>query len=362
MPSITSENSIINDTQIRSVLIVRGAFGEMYEPAWHKALNELGINCTLFDCHALTLPGLLGRVERRILAGPGIRRIRRNLLQTVKQERPDVTLLYQGHYCDRDTVEQLRQITFVAGYHNDDPFSERQNMLRYRHLLPALSLYHGFHVYRQGNVQKAIDAGVPKVKMLRAYYLPWLDYPRKLSSGELKRWACDVVFAGHFENDIRLECMTKLVRNNIRTRIYGGKRRWKPALPKDIYAKVGPIPVVFGESYRQAICGAKIALSFFSKWNRDQYTRRVFEIPACGAFLLCERTPVMQELFVEGAEAEFFSSTRECLDKVRFYLKNDTARKRIAQAGYRRVTTSGHDIHSRMKQWLSDITNWQRNL
>ncbi|MCX5636888.1 MAG: glycosyltransferase [Planctomycetota bacterium] len=334
----------------------------MYEPAWHKALNELGINCRLFDCHALTLPGLLGRVERRILAGPGIRRIRRNLLQTVKQERPDVTLLYQGHYCDRDTVEQLRHITFVAGYHNDDPFDERQSMLRYRHFFPALPLYNGFHVYRQCNVQDAINAGVPRVKVLMSYYLPWMDYPRKLLPNELSRCGCDVVFAGHCENDMRLECITGLVRDNIRTRIYGGKRYWKPALPGDIYAKVKPIPIVFGEDYRKAICGAKIALSFFSKWNRDQYTRRVFEIPACGAFLLCERTPVMQELFVEGTEAEFFSSTRECLDKAMFYLKNDTARQKIAEAGYLRVTTSGHDIYSRMKQWLADISLWRKEL
>ena len=362
MPSTTYKNSIINDTQIRSVLIVRGAFGEMYEPAWHKALNELGMNCRLFDCHALTLPGLLGRVERRILSGPGIRRIRRNLLQTVRQERPDVTLLYQGHYCDRDTVEQLRQITFVTGYHNDDPFGERQSMLRYRHFFPALPLYNGFHVYRQCNVQDAIDAGVPRVKVLMSYYLPWLDYPRKLSANELEHWGCEVVFAGHFENDMRLECMTKLVRNNIRTRIYGGERRWRPVLPRDVYAEVNPVSAAFGESYRKALCGAKIAVSFFSKWNRDQYTRRSFEIPACGVFMLSERTEAMQEMFTEGKEAAYFSSSDEFLDKVRFYLKNSDARDRIAKAGYQQVTTAGHDIYSRMKQWLTDVTNWRRNV
>jgi hypothetical protein len=362
MISITSENSIINDTQIRSVLIVRGAFGEMYEPAWHKALNEIGINCRLFDCHAMTLPGVLGRIERRVLAGPGIRRIRRNLIQTIKQEKPDVTLLYQGHYCDRETLEQLHPITFVAGYHNDDPFGQRQGMLRYRHFFLSLPLYHGFHVYRQCNVQDMISAGVPRVKVLMSYYLPWLDYPRKLSSDELRRWNCDVVFAGHCENDIRIECMVKLAHNNVYARIYGDRHYWKPALPKDVYAEIKPVPGVFGENYRKAICGAKMALSFFSKWNRDQYTRRVFEIPACGIFLLSERTPVMQELFAEGVEAEFFSSADECFDKAMFYLKNDAARQKIAEAGYLRVTTSGHDIYSRMKQWLTDITNWRRNL
>jgi hypothetical protein len=356
---IKNSIAINNDTRIRTVLIVRGAFGEMYEPAWHKALNELGIKCGLFDCHRLTLPGIPGRVERRVLAGPGITRIRRNLIRTVKQEKPDVTLLYQGHYCDKHTLEQLRPITFVTGYHNDDPFGQKQNMLRYRHFLPSLPLYHGFHVYRECNVEEMIVAGVPRVKVLMSYYLPWLDYPRRLSPIELNRLGCDVVFAGHCENDTRLECMAKLARDNVQVRIHGGQYYWKQALPKDVYAKIKSTPAVFGENYRKAICGAKIALSFFSKWNRDQCTRRVFEIPACGVFLLCERTPVMQELFTEGHEAEFFSSADECLEKVRFYLHNDAALKRIAQAGYQRVTTSGHDIYSRMKQWLADVSHWK---
>jgi len=360
MTRIAKKNPAIGDNkEICKVLIVRGAFGDMHEPAWHKALSELGIECRLFDCHKLTLPGIPGRVERRILAGPGIIRIRRNIIRTVEQEKPDVTLLYQGHYCNKETLEQLRKITFVTGYHNDNPFGQKQNMIRYRHFLPSLPLYHGFHVYRECNIEDILKAGVPRVNVLRSYYLPWLDYPRKLSIDELNLWGCDVAFAGHCENDMRLECITKLVHNDIKTRIYGGQRRWKPALQKNIHARIKLLPAVYGEDYRKAICGAKIALSFFSKWNRDQYTRRVFEIPACGVFLLSERTPVMQELFAEGIEAEFFSSTDECLEKVRFYLNNDAARKQIAQAGYHRATTSGHDIYSRMIQWLTDISLWK---
>jgi spore maturation protein CgeB len=361
MRTITEKSPAITDNkQVCTVLIVRGAFGDMYEPAWHRALNELGVKCRIFDCHKLTLPGIPGRVERRLLAGPGVIRMRRTLIQTIEREKPDVTLLYQGHYCNAATLEKLRRATFVTGYHNDDPFGQKQNMLRYRHFLPSLPLYHGFHVYRQCNIQEMLQAGVPKVKVLMSYYLPWVDYPRRLSSTEISHWGCDVIFAGHCENDLRLECMAALVGDEIRLRIYGGERYWKRALPKGVYSKVQPRPAIFGEAYRKALCGAKIALSFFSKWNRDEYTRRVFEIPACGVFLLSERTTVMQQLFAEGAEAEFFSSADECLEKARFYLNNDAARKRIAQAGHRRVITSGHDIYSRMKQWLADVSLWRK--
>jgi len=63
-------------------------------------------------------------------------------------------------------------------------------------------------------------------------------------------------------------------------------------------------------------------------------------------------------MFKEGKEAEYFSSSDEFLDKVTFYLKNNDARDRIAKAGYQQVTTAGHDIYSRMKHWLADVTNW----
>jgi hypothetical protein len=209
-------------------------------------------------------------------------------------------------------------------------------------------------------VQEAVRAGVPRVNVLMSYYLPWLDYPRNLPLIERKRWGCDVVFAGHFENDLRSECIARVVQRGVDLRLYGAKNRWKRAIPKDILTKVGSVSLVLGEDYRKALCGAKIAAVFYSKWNRDEYTRRSFEIPACGVFMLSERTKTMKKLFEEGKEAEYFSCPEEFVDKVRFYLRRAEARNRIATAGYHRVVGSGHDIHSRMRQWLEDISHWSQ--
>jgi len=130
-------------------------------------------------------------------------------------------------------------------------------------------------------------------------------------------------------------------------------------LPRDVYTTVKPIFYARGADYRRALCASKIGTCFFSRWNRDQYTTRSWEIPACGTFLLSERTPAMQEFYREGKEAEFFEGPEEFMDKVKFYLDNDAARKRIAAAGYARVIASGNDIYSRMRQWLADVTDWR---
>ena len=342
-----------------SILIAQGTFADIYEPAWNRSLKELGVASQIFRSHSFTLPGVLGRIERRILWGPGVARLKREFVARIKRDRPEVTLLYQGPYFDRQTLEQIRPYTFIAGYHNDDPFGSRSNMLRYRLLLPALPLYHGFHVYRSCNIEEAKAHGVPRVKRLMSYYLPWQDYPCKMSLEQESKWGCELVFAGHAENDLRVECLVQAVKRGVQLRLYGEDYYWQKALPKEVYRKVMPITKAVGDDYRKALCGAKIAACFFSKWNRDEYTRRSFEIPACGVFLLSERTPVMEELYQEGKEAEFFDSPGEFLDKVRFYLKNESARRQIAENGYQRVTTSGHDIYSRMKQWLRDIEHWR---
>lgn len=343
---------------IRSVLIVRGAWGEIHEPAWNRALNEIGLRSRVFDSHARLRKGILGRIEQRLLWGPDLSKVNRELIQTVKQSKPDVTLLYQGHHYWAETIQELAGHTFVVGYHNDDLLGPRKHLLRYRHLNRALPFYHGYHVYRDCNLKSLAQAGMKNAAVLMPYFIPWLDYPRTLSSGDHQRFDCDLVFAGHWEDDRRVECLSAAVRKGIHVRLYGQRRYWGPAIPRNVRNRLEHFPHLYGEEYRKALCGSRIAACFLSKWNRDQYTRRVFEIPACGVFLLAERTAVMQQLYQEGKEAEYFSSPEEFVDKARFYLRNPDARKRIAEAGHKRATTCGYDIYSRMRRWLEDVQNW----
>jgi spore maturation protein CgeB len=79
---------------------------------------------------------------------------------------------------------------------------------------------------------------------------------------------------------------------------------------------------------------------------------RAFEQPACRAFPLVTRTPAVVELFKEGENIECFDSVEEAREKISFYLANDAARQRVADAAYEFVVNEGHTYMDRVEQLL----------
>jgi spore maturation protein CgeB len=114
---------------------------------------------------------------------------------------------------------------------------------------------------------------------------------------------------------------------------------------------------LFGEDYSRAICASKININFLRKINRDEVTSRSVEIPACGGFMLAERTERHSSFFEEGIEAEFFSSNQELLEKVRIFLQKDLEREKIAMAGYLRCIKSGYSMRAQLSTMLSQALN-----
>ncbi len=161
----------------------------------------------------------------------------------------------------------------------------------------------------------------------------------------------DVGFVGGFERD-RAEQITYLAEQGIPVRIYGSYwERWPNLHPLITIKGKG----VFGDEYTKAICATKINLGFLRKLNRDLQTQRSVEIPACGGFLLAERTDEHLALFEEGQEAEFFASNEELLEKVKYYLAHPEQRQRIAAAGRERCLRSGYSYQDRLRTILAQV-------
>lgn len=81
----------------------------------------------------------------------------------------------------------------------------------------------------------------------------------------------------------------------------------------------------------------KINLNATSLQMPQAVNQRVFDVPACGAFLLTDRQEALEELFVPGKEAIAFEDPGELPDLVRYYLARPEDRARIARRGRERV-------------------------
>jgi hypothetical protein len=113
---------------------------------------------------------------------------------------------------------------------------------------------------------------------------------------------------------------------------------------------------VWFDDYPVALSCTGIALGLLSKRFPETTTTRSFEIPACGTFLLAERTEDHLALYAEGREAEFFADRDELIDKLRFYAVNRDAREQIARAGRERYLRSGYTRRARFREMLDVVT------
>jgi len=161
----------------------------------------------------------------------------------------------------------------------------------------------------------------------------------------------DIGFIGRWE-PARAEAMRHAAEAGLAIRVWPwGKWRSRPV--PGLTVEQGPL---WDEDYGRALNSFKISLCFLSKWANDSSTSRTFEIPACGGFMLAERTPEHLALFREGLEAAYFSTPAELVEKAKMYLADDEARMRIAQAGRERLLEVGVSIESQMAQIVSAVT------
>jgi len=352
------------------ILIAGDWHSNLHEEVVDRAFRQLGYETVRFPWHQYFQP--TGRIEEllwpayraqnKYLVGPLVSRINGDLIASVEESAPDVVFIYRGSHIYRETLRRIKQIlpsAILLGYNNDDPSSPSRRRWMWRHFLAGIPEYDLVLAYRIGNIADFRAVGARKVKLLRSWYVPERNRPVVLNDEERREFACDVVFAGHYEDDGRLQCLEEVVRRGWKLNLFGHDYGWHPAIRKSPLLKgLIPLRAVWNEDYNKALCGARVALCFLSKLNRDTYTRRCFEIPASGTLMLSEYTEDLASLFKAGEEADFFNSPSELAEKLEIYLHDETLRARVAAAGRRRVALDEHDVVSRMRsviEWVKEL-------
>jgi spore maturation protein CgeB len=345
---------------IKRVLIAGSSWQHpMYESAWREELNRRGIDVIEFHLEPKTA-NIISRIERKFsICGPYNSVIQNNLINVVKQTQPDVILIWLGNSVFPKTITEISKFSSagIFCYVHDDPFAHLSHNLSpyfhkyfWRPFIKSLPYYDIVFFSKKLNINEAYRMGCKRADILQQYYVPRFHQRRTLDSSD-DHYLCDVAFAGHFEPDGRDLCINSLAEEGLYVNVYADFT-WKNSGLNRASKFIRILPRANGGEYPKALSGAKICLCFMSKMNRDRYTTRCFEIPACGSLLVCERTPELEEIFVDGKEAVFFSTQEELLEKVLFLLKNLSLMEEIRVAGFNRIMQSHHSIVDRVEKFL----------
>jgi spore maturation protein CgeB len=349
------------------ILVVGDGHSDVHETPVAEAFRKLGHSVEGFYWnHYFSASGrfsrLLSRAQNKFVAGPLVRKINRDLIARVRRLQPDVLFVYRGTHVKASTLKTLKKVLprcSILGYNNDDPFAPGHPPWLWRHFMKAVPAYDLVMAYRHHNVEDLRRAGARRVELLRSWFVPERHHPVELSEDEEQTYGSDVVFVGHYEPDDRVALLETIVRKGWRLRLFGPGYDWDPVIKTSPeLADQSPVQLVWEEDYNRALCGAKIALCFLSKLNRDTYTRRCFEIPATGTLMLSEYSDDLAGMFREGEEADYFRNAEELMAKIDYYLTDETRRTSVAKAGLQRVHRDGHDVVSRMRQvlaWVDEL-------
>ena len=124
-------------------------------------------------------------------------------------------------------------------------------------------------------------------------------------------------------------------------------------LPEKYYGGILPAdhePLVYSS--------CKIALGLQSVGtSKTHFSVRTFEVLACGTFHLSQYTPSLETYFKKGIHMEWSKSAEETLEIIKFYLKRDSARERIAVKGQQEVYEK-HTLAHRGREVVEVVRNY----
>lgn len=319
----------------------------------HDAMRRLGLELKPFDTSPYVGAG--GRVRRwlrfRLLSGMNVSRLNRDVLAAASDFNPDLVWFDKPIFMHATTLERLKAPgRRLVNYVIDNPFHLLPGEPGWRRLRRTLPLFDAHVTPRPSSVEEYRAAGVRgPIAVMPLAFEPYRDFPplpdQALSPQD------GVVFIGS-PYDGRPRFFAELAAMGVSVTVRGA--RWERhrhlAGPN---LRLGPSQD--GDAYRLAMWNSKILLGMVTHSHHEPWAHRAFEITGAGGFLLAERTPGHIACFDEGREAEFFDCVAEAAEKIRFYLADGDARRRVARAGLRRAWTSGYTNDERLAVALNEI-------
>jgi hypothetical protein len=330
------------------VLIVGFEGGTNVGPSLWRAAAGLGLAGRFCDMgRAFAGPSLIRKLSWR-LGGhrpPALRAFSQEVVAACDEVRPRWLLSTGLAPLDAEALGSIGAMAVKrVNYLTDDPWNPA---LGSRWFLDAVRFYDRVYSTRRANLGDLTRHGCSGVAYLPFAFDPTLSFPEPQTTGdERDRFGADVTFVGGADRD-RVPYIAALGRAGLAVSVYGDY--W------DRYPQTRPYYRGYADppTLRRATGGAKVALCLVRRANRDGHVMRSFEIAAIGACMLVEDTEEHREIFgPDGAAVVYFRSIQEMVERARALVRDDSERRRLAEAAQRVVGQGRHTYGDRLLTML----------
>lgn len=320
-----------------------------------QALSKIVKRVDSVDTEKLIMNSFYRVLHYHLNRGPGIVRLNRKVRLAVAASTYDIIWVDNKTYLTPATLRFIKDQMPAAKIINvltDDPFGKYGK--HWKLLKRTIKLFDCFFVQRKVNINEFLHAGAKRVETCYRSFDPCYNRPLEFSGEDKKYYEVAVGFTGTYEN-VRAGYIAYLIKNGINVTVTGNG--WPGGEFWDTIRPFYKGPSIYGDAYIKSICGMHIALHFLRHANRDEQDSRTFEIPACRAFMIAERSDLHLELFSENKEAVYFSTKEELFQKVQYYLSHPLEANAIAEAGYQRCIRSGYTHEDRLLNIINSTFN-----
>lgn len=340
------------------------------------ALEKLGYDLEVFDFReSQYLKSPLGAVLKKgikkaltfsprgfpFVAAIEKEKMNQSLLRKTREFKPDILFVLMGDTIFPETLKKIKAqgIITVNWFLDSVLASIRKDVAQ-----EVSPFYDYFFIVDTEDVLNYIKIGARYIKTMPLACNPEVHKRVALSEAEKKSYGNDVCFLGTLEPR-REKVLAQLADFDLG--IWGRWQEERPEL-KRCYRK----QQLYGEEAVKIYNASKIVLdipmpsaekgaslfgtkaSFTARPDEFCLTPRIFEVPACGAFLLTAENPYLDKLYEIGKEIICYRDEKELLELVKYYLSHPDQRKLIAQKGQRRALDD-HTYERRLKEMFAFI-------
>lgn len=279
--------------------------------------------------------------------------IARELEAICKESAWDLVFVMGETFFGAEVLRQLKRARsghapiFIFHSH-DNVFAE--GILKGRDFFDSLREYDFVFTTKSQNISRYQAHGQANAHYLPSAFEPTVHHPIPVERSRLAS-KLEVSFVGTYDAS-RVPLLEAVGWE--RLHVWGD--RWNRYPVRGTYSDRIHSKAAYYFEFADILSHSKVSLGLLREEAQDRHTQRTFEIPACGALQMCPRNEEVLGFFEEDKECVFFGSIDELLEKVTFYLENEKARQKIAEAGHKRVLADRHTYQDRVRTILDIVS------